>query len=109
MIGQCARGREIDMVFRKCSGSSDMPACRAIPQVGGLRDRPLPFATQKLSYKQVTWQIAVSLARARVSALANATMESIKNIRQYRAPHRTLTDRFRNFWHGSAMRDRRSN
>ena len=51
-----------------------MPACWAIPQV--LRDRPLPFASEKLSDKQITWQVALRLARARVSALANAGQDT---------------------------------
>ena len=32
----------------------------------------MAFATEKLSDKPITWQVALRLARARVSALANA-------------------------------------
>jgi hypothetical protein len=46
--GTVARGSRIDIVVRKCSGASNMPACWAIPQVGGRRDRPLLFCDREV-------------------------------------------------------------
>ena len=43
----------------------------------------MAFATEKLSDKQITWQVALRLVRARISTLANAGQDAraIKHVR----------------------------
>jgi hypothetical protein len=65
-----------------CLGQNQTTALRSssetIQQCGaGCATDHRPFATEKLSDKQITWQVALRFARARLSALANAGQVSL--------------------------------